>query len=123
MATSAERMRALRDRQRRGFQRLTIDVSEDDLRQIAQAGYEGAAGTDHDQQAHAVALFLTDAVAQLDLLRVAPVTASRCVTLSHDGVTVPGRSLAPSAGDADVDCCGVHGRGCKIQGPLLTGRH
>ena len=61
----SERMRALRER--RGLWRLTIDVSEDDLRQIAQAGYEGAAGTDHDQQAHAVALFLTDAVVQLDL--------------------------------------------------------
>jgi len=32
------------------------------LREIARAGYEGAAGTDH-----AVALFLTDAVVQLDL--------------------------------------------------------
>ena len=46
---------------------MTIDVSEDDLREIARAGYEGAAGTDHDQQAHAVALFLTDAVVQLAL--------------------------------------------------------
>jgi hypothetical protein len=64
MTTSAERMRALRERQRRGIRRLTIDVSEDDLREIARAGYEGAAGTDHDQQAHAVA---TDAVVQLDL--------------------------------------------------------
>ena len=67
MATSAERMRGLRERQRRGLQRLTIDVSEDDLREFARAGYEGAAGTDHDQQAHAVALFLTDAVVQLAL--------------------------------------------------------
>ena len=67
MATPAERMRALRERERRGIRRLTIDVSEDDLREIASAGYEGAAGTDHDQQAHAVALFLTDAVVQLDL--------------------------------------------------------
>jgi hypothetical protein len=61
MATSAERMRA---RERR---KLRIQVSEDDLRQIAQAGYEGAAGTNHDQQAHAVALFLSDAVMQLDV--------------------------------------------------------
>ena len=66
MATSAERMRALRERQRRGLRRLTVDVSEDDLREIARAGYEGAAGTGHDQQAHAVALFLTDAVVHLD---------------------------------------------------------
>jgi hypothetical protein len=47
--------------------RLTIDVSENDLREIARTGYAGLAGTDHDQQAHAVALFLTDAVVQLDL--------------------------------------------------------
>ena len=42
MATSAARMRALRERRRRGFHKLTIQVSEHDLRQIAQAGYEGA---------------------------------------------------------------------------------
>ena len=67
MATSAERMRALRERERRGLRRLTIGVSEDDLRVIAEHGYEGAASTDHHQQAHAVALFLTDSVVQLDL--------------------------------------------------------
>jgi hypothetical protein len=59
MATSAERMRALRERQRRGLGRLTIDVSEDDLRAIAKRGYEGAVTTDLDQQAQAVGLFLT----------------------------------------------------------------
>jgi hypothetical protein len=32
MATSAERIRVLRERQRSGFRRLTIDVSDDDLR-------------------------------------------------------------------------------------------
>jgi hypothetical protein len=35
MATSAERIRVLRERQRSGFRRLTIDVSDDDLRAIA----------------------------------------------------------------------------------------
>jgi hypothetical protein len=55
MATSAERMRALRERQRRGLRRLTIEVSEDDLRAIAKRGYEDAVTTDHDQQAQAVA--------------------------------------------------------------------
>ncbi len=55
---------------RHQIQRLTIDVSENDLREIARAGYEGAAGTDRDQQAHAVALFLTDAGVQLDLSSV-----------------------------------------------------
>jgi hypothetical protein len=36
-------MRALRERARRGLRRLTIEVSEDDLREIARAGYEAAA--------------------------------------------------------------------------------
>jgi hypothetical protein len=62
MATSAERMRALRERRRRGFRKLTIQVSEHDLRQIAEVGYEGAVSSDHDQQAQAVGLFLTDTV-------------------------------------------------------------
>jgi hypothetical protein len=48
MATSAERMRALRERQRRGLRRLTIEVSEDDLRAIAIRGYEGVAAADRD---------------------------------------------------------------------------
>jgi hypothetical protein len=60
MATSAERMRAFRERRRHGYRKLTILVGEHDLRQIAQAGYEGAASNDHDQQAQAVVLFLTD---------------------------------------------------------------
>jgi hypothetical protein len=65
MATSVERMRALRERQRRGLRRLTIDVREDDLRAIAERGYEGAVTTDHDQQAQAVGLFLSDALLQI----------------------------------------------------------
>jgi hypothetical protein len=60
-------MRALRERQRRGLRNLRIQVSEDDLRQIAQTGYEGAASSDHDQQAQAVGLFLTDALLQIRL--------------------------------------------------------
>jgi hypothetical protein len=44
LATSAERMRAHRERVRRGIRRLTIDVSEDDLQALARRGYEGAAG-------------------------------------------------------------------------------
>jgi len=55
-------MRALRERRHRGLRKLRIQVSEHDLRQIAQAGYEGAASTDHDQKAQAVGLFLTDTV-------------------------------------------------------------
>ena len=65
MATAAERMRAHRERARRGLRRLTIDVSEDDLRAIAERGYESAMSTDHDQQAQAVGLFLNDALLQI----------------------------------------------------------
>jgi hypothetical protein len=36
MATSAERMRALREGERRGLRRFTIDDSEHDLRVIAE---------------------------------------------------------------------------------------
>jgi hypothetical protein len=53
MATSAERMRALRERARRGIRRLTSTPARDDLRTLAERGYEGAASTDHDQPAHA----------------------------------------------------------------------
>ena len=40
--------------------RLTIDVSEDDLREIARRGYEDAATTDRKRQAEAVSLFVSD---------------------------------------------------------------
>ena len=92
MATSAERMRAHRERARRGLRRLTIDVSEDDLRAIAKRGYEGAVTTDHDQQAQAVGLFLTDALLQSDgvnqPLQRQTVTASLRVTVLRDDVTL-----------------------------------
>jgi hypothetical protein len=65
--TATERSRVLRERRAQGKVVLNVVVSEDDLREIARAGYEGAAGTDHDERAHAVGLFLTDAVVQLDL--------------------------------------------------------
>ena len=58
-------MRAVRERRRRGLRRLTIEVSEDDLRAIAKRGYDGAASTDLDQQAQAVGLFLSDALVQI----------------------------------------------------------
>jgi hypothetical protein len=40
-------------------------VSEDDLCAIAKRGYEGAVTTDHDQQAQAVGLFLSDVLLQI----------------------------------------------------------
>jgi hypothetical protein len=55
-------MRAVRERRRRGLRRLTIEVSEDDLRAIAK---QGAVTTDHDQQARAVGLFLNDTLLQI----------------------------------------------------------
>jgi hypothetical protein len=66
MATSAERMRPLRERQRRGLRRLTIDVSEDALRAIAEHGYEGTANSDQDCRSNALSLFISDTVACLD---------------------------------------------------------
>ena len=42
MMTSAERMRALRERRRRGLRKLRIEVSEEELRAIAKRGYGGA---------------------------------------------------------------------------------
>jgi hypothetical protein len=56
MATAAERMRAHRERARRG-------VSADDLHLIAEHGYEGALSSEHEQQAQAVSRFITDALA------------------------------------------------------------
>jgi len=38
-------------------------VSADDLRVIAEHGYEGAAGTYHDQQSQPVGVFVTDMLA------------------------------------------------------------
>jgi hypothetical protein len=58
--TSAKRMRALRARRRRSKLRLMIDLHEDDLREIALRGYEGAAPTERKLQAEAVNMFLTD---------------------------------------------------------------
>jgi hypothetical protein len=66
MATAAERMRALRERERRGIRKFTISVSEDDHRVIAEHGYEDAAGTDRDSQSQAVSRFVSDTVACLD---------------------------------------------------------
>jgi hypothetical protein len=40
-------------------------VSEDDLRVIAEHGYEGAASTDQDERAQAVSLFITDVLASI----------------------------------------------------------
>ena len=69
MATSAERMRAHRERARRGLRRFTISVSADDLSVIAEQGYEGAASTDQDSQSQAISRFISDTIACLDRTR------------------------------------------------------
>ena len=69
MATAAERVRAHRERARRGLRRFTISVSEDDLRVIAEHGDEGAASADQDCRSRALGLFLSDTVACLDVQR------------------------------------------------------
>jgi hypothetical protein len=58
MATAAERMRAHRERARRGLRRFTISVSADDLSVIAENGYEGAASSDQDCRSQAISLFM-----------------------------------------------------------------
>ena len=64
MATLRERMRARREAERRKLRSFTIGVSDDDLRVIAKhGGHQGALSTDHDQQAKAVSLFITDKLA------------------------------------------------------------
>ena len=64
MSTSAERMRAVQERERRGFRRYTMGVSEDDLRAIAERGYKDAASTDQDRIGNPSSLFITDASEQ-----------------------------------------------------------
>jgi hypothetical protein len=70
MSTAAERMRAHRERARRGIRTFTISVSAEDLRVIAEHGYEGAAASDQDCRSRAVSLFISDTVACLDRTRV-----------------------------------------------------
>jgi hypothetical protein len=80
MATPAERMRALRERARRGVRR------EDDLQALAQRGYEGAASTDHDQRAKAVGLSSATRFCKSDRV-------NRRSNVSRDGVT--SRTVSP----------------------------
>jgi hypothetical protein len=109
MATAAERMRAHRERGRRGLRRFTISVSADDLRVIAKHGYEGAASA--DQEAQAFSLFITDMLAasigrgdpgQVDVATL-PVNDDE----GQIGHTVPGDNL--DHGGTDGDECGKNG--------------
>jgi hypothetical protein len=60
--TATERSRVLRDRRACGKVVLTVAVGEDELREIARAGYVEAASTDRKDREAAVNLFLSDAV-------------------------------------------------------------
>ena len=77
MATAVERMRAHRERARRGHR-----VSADDLPVIAEHGYEGALSADPDQQAQALSRFITDTLAARRSARVTAVTTSNAVAVT-----------------------------------------
>jgi hypothetical protein len=60
--TASERSRVLRERRARGKLVLTVVVGEDELAEIAKAGYDGAASPDRKAREAAVSVFLGDAV-------------------------------------------------------------
>ena len=59
--TATERSRVLRERRASGKVLLTVVVSEDELAEIARAGYAEATSTDRKSREAAVTLFLSDA--------------------------------------------------------------
>jgi hypothetical protein len=77
MTSSIERRRALQKGERPGFRSFTVGVSKEDLRVLAKHGYKGVLSTDHDQQAHALSLFITNMLAAR---RSAMMAASRRAT-------------------------------------------
>jgi hypothetical protein len=58
--TATERSRVLRERRASGKIVLTVVVSEDELGEIARAGYAEAASADREAREAAVSLFLSD---------------------------------------------------------------
>ena len=59
-------LRQLADPNLHDIRRFTISVSADDLRVVAEHGYEGAASSDQDCRCQAVSRFISDTVACLD---------------------------------------------------------
>jgi hypothetical protein len=59
--TATERSRVRRERRAHGKVVLTIVMSEDELAEIARAGYAEAVSTDRKDREAAVSLFLSDA--------------------------------------------------------------
>jgi hypothetical protein len=101
--TSAERMRALRARRRRGKVCVEVDLHEDDLREIALRGYEGAASSDRDGRS----------LRRLDRNRYPPGSLSAMSVTRHAGseshVTPPvlkGIDRGPSGFARLCDCGG-----------------
>jgi hypothetical protein len=68
--TATERSRALRERRATGKVVLTIVVGEEDLAEIARAGYAEAASTDRKGREAAISLFLADVVLGAHAMRV-----------------------------------------------------
>ena len=60
--TVTERSRVLRERRARGKVVLTVVLGEDELAEIAKAGYGGAASPDRKEREAAINVFLSDAV-------------------------------------------------------------
>ena len=60
--TVTERSRVLRERRARGKVVLTVVLGEDELAEIAKAGYDGADSRDRKAREVAVSVFLGDAV-------------------------------------------------------------
>jgi hypothetical protein len=60
--TATERSRVLRERRASRKVLLTVVVGEDELAEIARAGYAEAASTDRKGREAAVSVFLSDAV-------------------------------------------------------------
>ncbi len=60
--TATERSRVLRERRAHCKIVLTVVVGEDELAEIARAGYADAASTNRKDREAAVSLFLSDAV-------------------------------------------------------------
>jgi hypothetical protein len=58
--TATERSRVLRERRAHGKVVLTVVVGENELAEIARAGYAEAASTDRTAREAAVSLFLSD---------------------------------------------------------------
>jgi hypothetical protein len=63
--TATERSRVLRERRASGKIVLSVVVGEDELAEIARAGYAEAASTDRKDREAAVSLFLSDTAWEL----------------------------------------------------------